>query len=916
MMTGQGLASVMLSFIGDGWTSKTTADPDNFGQSIAEWSAKVCKLRIMDDAFMTASKDPDALSIDLAIWTMGQIDHDYLKSYVQDCIQQSVCDFIIDKTVARLAEAALRENFMFMDKEAAPSILEHVVPTLLRAMQKFSKWSDSPVESLDKHIDLYPWCLSDILTQVDNEVSMLSPGLRPIWLNGKEQEENGDGSYRRTLLITDTFQDGDIDHYIFERVESISSSGNGDERHRREASMPSWTEDTSAYSRYNSLSAGLSAAMDPKVKATYKDALHRPSFLIVSTSIEGCEAYTYNFFADVAQSAMQIIQSVINRQDLQCRALRNIMHQKMGLFHHHEGLDASSPIDHIQNACSSAIPDPTVKTPMMIPRIQHLASKSHSRTQSEQGSLEDKSKGKVGPSTFKRLMTDTSTLQQDSGSTSSFDIERIQTRASTELLTIDPILTAANLTHENSVLRYAYTSPAVQGMDKNCLQRHSGPFLATHIQRSELKAAHDKAFKVYTKWAERYSLMLRDPEQKPEMMPVAELKLILKASRLLHFCRTPLTFSETCVTKAYDVDRDHGSTKAWYETLADTFMKEYSAYLETAGMRLIVYGPSNDDAEENEAYLSQFRIAKDAVVSSPVIYMLQVFEGGTIMCEARLTDTFVFVTLYTLHRRYGRLMPQLSNSIKNDQQDNQRVKFKEFTNECDRFKQRIHVNSFVFDFHIRFLQRSLDNIDKLPPNVDILAIIRTLLISQSPPASYSRNRILHGYYQLDAECPSDLLSFMIRNARKLGLRGIHLHGHPTACFISSSRLSFEEIDDPNSHYRYTLIIAPPYHTDEAKELRIYESQDQYLAVNRLVSHDKASSTSSNNHGNSFLQYYILVSCHFCGRKKRTWSIAKPYSSKRLSDPLDEKIGGTTLRRIAEQAVQKIDSLSSKVSYRR
>lgn len=415
---------------------------------------------------------------------------------------------------------------------------------------------------------------------------------------------------------------------------------------------------------------------------------------------------------------------------------------------------------------------------------------------------------------------------------------------------------------------------------------------------------------------ERYSLMLRDPEQKPEMMPVAELKLILKASRLLHFCRTPLTFSETCVTKAYDVDRDHGSTKAWYETLADTFMKEYSAYLETAGMRLIVYGPSNDDAEENEAYLSQFRIAKDAVVSSPVIYLLQVFEGGTIMCEARLTDTFVFVTLYTLHRRYGRLMPQLSNSIKNDQQDNQRVKFKEFTNECDRFKQRIHVNSFVFDFHIRFLQRSLDNIDKLPPNVDILAIIRTLLISQSPPASYSRNRILHGYYQLDAECPSDLLSFMIRNARKLGLRGIHLHGHPTACFISSSRLSFEEIDDPNSHYRYTLIIAPPYHTDEAKELRIYESQDQYLAVNRLVSHDKASSTSSNNHGNSFLQYYILVSCHFCGRKKRTWSIAKPYSSKRLSDPLDEKLGGTTLRRIAEQAVQKIDSLSSKVSYRR
>lgn len=919
MTAGQGLASIMLSFIGDNWISKPSTDVDSSGRFAGiEWTNKLSKLPLTDDNFITASTDQDALSLDLAIWTIGQIDFAYLKLYVQECVRQSVCDFIIDKTVARLVEAALHDNLMFVNSEATTSSMpDAAVTSLLRALEIFSEWSNSAVEKLDQPADLYPWCLPDILTHADNEISMLVPALRSMMLSDNEQEENKNESNKQTLFLSDTFQDGDIDTYIFDRVESVSSSGNGDERHRREASMPSWTEDTSAYSRYNSLSGGLSLATDPKARAAYKEVLHRQSFLIVSVSTAGCKAYTYNFVTEVAQIALQTIQSIASRQDLRCRALRNIMNQKMGLFHHHESLNNIVSSDHDQLAHGSAALEYTPRTPIMLPRIHHLASKSHSRSQSEQGTLqEEKSKSKVTPSAFRRLMSDNPALQQDSGSTSSFDMDKVQSRISADLVAMDPILTAANLSHEKSVLRYAYTSPVVQEEDKDCLQRHSEPFLATHLRRSELKAAHDKAFKVYTKWAERYSIMLRDPDQNPEeMMPVAELRLILKASRLLHFCRTPLTFSETSAMKKQEDNRDSSITEAWYKNLADTFMREYSAYLESAGMRLIVYGPSNDDAEENEAYLSQFRIAKDAVVSSPVIYLLQVFEGGTIMCEARLTDTFVFVTLYTLHRRYGRLAPLLSASSKSDQEnDGQRLKFKEFTNECDRFKQRIHVNSFVFDFHIRFIQRSLDNIGSLPPSVDILAIIRTLMTSQNPPASYSRNRILHGYYQMDAEYPADLLSFVIRNGQRLGLQAIHLHGHRVACFVSSSRASFEEeSDDPNASFRYTLVIAPPYNVeDTTAELRTYESQDQYLAVNRLVSHEKASGNSSSNSSNTFLQYYILVSCHFTERKKRTWSIAKPYSSKRLLDPLDEKIGGTTLRRIAEQAVQKIESLTSKV----
>ncbi|KAG1065130.1 hypothetical protein G6F42_026880 [Rhizopus arrhizus] len=170
------------------------------------------------------------------------------------------------------------------------------------------------------------------------------------------------------------------------------------------------------------------------------------------------------------------------------------------------------------------------------------------------------------------------------------------------------------------------------------------------------------------------------------------------------------------------------------------------------------------------------------------------------MCEVRLTGAFVSVTLYTLHRRYGRL--QFSPySRQRKRKEIGRENFQNFMTECDQFKQRIHVNSFVFDFHLRYIQRSLDDVDLLPPNLNLLSIIKNTVSVYDRPAIYARNRIINGLYEVAVDDSLDgLTAWFMNTGSKLGLKTLKVDNVPVACFVSSDDLTFETNQDVDENY--------------------------------------------------------------------------------------------------------------------
>jgi hypothetical protein len=354
-----------------------------------------------------------------------------------------------------------------------------------------------------------------------------------------------------------------------------------------------------------------------------------------------------------------------------------------------------------------------------------------------------------------------------------------------------------------------------------------------------------------------------------------------------------------------------------------------------------VYGPSNDQQDEMEAYLSSFTITEDYAVNSPVVYLLQVFEGGSIMCEVRLTGAFVSVTLYTLHRRYGRL--QFSPfSSQRKRKEIGRENFQNFMTECDQFKQRIHVNSFVFDFHLRYIQRSLDDVELLPPNLNLLSIIKNTVSVYDRPAIYARNRIINGLYEVAVDDSlGGLTAWFMNTGHKLGLKTLKVDNAPVACFVSSDDLTFdsshrtadENYSNEDAPFRYTLIMCP---AEKSSAGRWRDS----ISVHRQGSFDMMGSSSVHKIVNRaalangqttvddadlapkiHLQYFILVTyrgmdrCTSSDRCQRAWSEVLKNKPKRYANFLDEVLSpeAFTLNDVFESAKKKMDHIVNKVS---
>ncbi|KAI8997741.1 hypothetical protein BDB01DRAFT_902076 [Pilobolus umbonatus] len=762
----------------------------------------------------------------------------------------------------------------------------------------------------------------------------------------------------------------------------------------KKESMSIRRDDASFHSRQESMASSISKNVQgflPKQRNEYKEISHRHSFVAFMLDSLSVSIYAYNCAESFSEHIFNNIYRNIIHQETRHLGLNNILHQKMGLFYHTDKFSdiiprtenvttnislfaPPAPLQHsivtqIQNGIRAPMSPSVVNT---IGRLVQMDTAGPSTDFTNQGLAQDQrinNKGTITPTssntvvTFENLkqlikpaiLQDRSKLignqkkkakysQDLDGPPSIFDVHDngALCQPNKNGGVMDIVYTAVRSADANTLLRDVYADSTADFDNRDhpdYLYRHGEPFLNMYLRRSQPLAAHEKAFKVYSKWAEQYYAPghTRTTE---EMMTVAELKLILKASRLLHFCRTPLIFSETISADVFHTNSEFerlfnktivsksDEMTQWYEKLSQGFMGEYAAYLKSIGMHLIVSGPSNDQEDERIAYLSRFKITDDYSVNSPVVYLLQVFSGGSIMCEVRLTDAFVSVTLYTLHRRYGRLQ---YSPYSHQKTEVGRANFQSFMGECDQFKQRIHVNSFVFDFHLRYIQRSLDDVDSLPSDLNLLSVIKNTIAVYDRPAIYSRNRIINGIYEFSVEEPlNDIIPWLLSSGSKLGLKTLKVDTVPIACFASSDDLSFDikSVPDTSSDltFRFTLIVCPAETSSPKKQRNNSTSHRQgsfdlngASHIQKIIGH-----AGKNNVYDTIisLQYFIIITyrgmdrCTSFDQCQRAWSEVLKEKPERFHNFLDEVLSPRmfTMNNVFEAAKNKMDSVVNKSIY--
>ncbi|KAG0049746.1 KICSTOR complex protein szt2 [Gryganskiella cystojenkinii] len=766
-------------------------------------------------------------------------------------------------------------------------------PSFLILQHSF-QWKNPAVHSLKLEYSMPPWIMDSFLLELDEILTDVSVSFSPLLIRSMADSHRykvhkassgskktfGDMTNIRFILVggIQDLSDGSSSSYYGRRT----SMGN-DRSHSRRSSFAEGVSLQHSHKTSTHSSQHLPKRQLEDIKM-YPNAitssgqdetmLTRNCFVVITANGFGLQAYTYNW-GKAYQEMFNAIERVVKWHQDRMRLLDNVLLQKMGLFHH---VPSILPPQAAQTpALSTAGTTPSLPRPGPGPQSSpHLGSNLRMGHSDNPGSAVNVPKPLSSPksSVTAIVLSDTTCLSnlvddQFPNRTRSFisnsPCGHEETRSEPQKASSGAMSLAARpspptgagsgsvvtmpQSHPNSpaassaiatgldidqILRDYVLEPLEKTRDEDGIQdevqRHAKPFLDTFMFHTKNAEDQQNAYNVYQKWSRRYKDRKGSPNALHENMNTSDLAIMLRSARLLHFCRTPLLFTEFSSSLYPLVDQSIVSSDAgtnpqatgtadstlrdlsqtdpvvqWYSSLAETFMREYSQYLATVGMQLLMYGNSKFDKpvepshSDELSFMSQFTVSNSLSVSSPAAFLFKSLQGGSIMCEVRLQGMFVCVTLYTLNRRYGRVKvaaPGFATAEAN------KHSLRVYTEQCARFKDRIHVNSFVYDFHLRYIHRILVESSKLstgtsptslPFSFDLLDVLHQFLQYHSRPAAYARNRVYRGVYRTnlppgEGELPGHLFEYVVKNPQRYGFQAIHLQNRPRACFVSGRNL--------------------------------------------------------------------------------------------------------------------------------
>ncbi|CAI2180701.1 6797_t:CDS:2, partial [Funneliformis geosporum] len=837
-------------------------------------SNKILHYLSNDEAFVVSdsTKDSNDNIIDasyqilIELWNHGSLNYNIILDRIKKSFRQSLCDYFIEVSITKgLGRVSLdcvesnniqvSQNFDRDDTISPESLTECVEPHVqhnfiepaLALLKKAVELENPALHALHARLDMPSWMMDDFLSEVHELLVELNIIFTPIILRTipaslspmyeiyrpKHSISTPDDSIAvpRQYLLIAGLKEMNTKYGSCKSIlpdDRRGSFGSDMSHSRRSSTEDISNEKANANSRKSSLmsvAAQQRHLLEEIMMYTISNCdqtnrntpdLFRSCFLVMSINGFDLSVYIYNWVKQHADQVFTAMKRISDWHNKRIGLLNNILHQKMGLFYHSSNISVKLQP---QTPFSQSLPN--TPRPMQSPMLGTILNGQRSNAMISSN----------GHSMATDLMHINSLIlerfpQQDNKK-SSESCNDVFNSYSTDLEANRFSLTSLDL---NVVLKDSCVEKVARSdishVGRDALMRHGIPFMETYIRQAKITQAHDNAEKVYKKWAKRYQEN-KDHSDTNEVIAKSDLAIIFRTSRLLHFCRTPLLFGEKVESSVTLPEQDKIMVSKWYEDMVENFLQKYSAYLERIGMQVVMGGNSGlslvDDGDKSFSnYTSKFPASDNNVLADySSVFLLKALQGGSIMCEVRIQGVFVCVTLYTLNRRYGHRNLAAPEFVA---ADTDRHSIRVFTEECGKFKKTIHVNSFVYDFHLQYINHVLEGQLRSPPPFNVIEILRAFIRRHSQPAHYAVHRIYHDIVSKELpSIPIDLFEYIVKNPQRYGFSSISYEGKPIACFATlgevnetSSSIETDQNKDScdNDSSHSTIIFTEEYQSDK------------------------------------------------------------------------------------------------------
>ncbi|CAB4378804.1 unnamed protein product [Rhizophagus irregularis] len=769
----------------------------------------------------------------IELWSHCPLNYNILLNRITKSFQQSLCDYFIEVSISKGLGRVSADNIIQMTKnldQGDQCINEHVelhvqhnfVEPVLELLNKASDLANPALHALRTRLDMPSWMMDNFLNEVHELLVEVHDIFTPIILRTIPTALTPKYEiYRPKHSISTMDESISVPHqyllvaglkemnakYGSHKPDNRRSSVYGsDVLHSRRSSTENISNEKAnvIHSRKSSwmpLAVQKRHLIEDIMMHTINDHanrntsdLFRSCFLVMSINGFDLTIYTYNWDKQYAEQVFTAMRRISDWHNKRIELLNNIFHQKMGLFYHTNNIFKTQP-----------------QTPLPVnsnPNTPRLSMSGTNRSNVTPN----------GQSTTTDLMHVYSLISERFPQRQNIDIRSEESKKSSEarhevgnsystgLEANRFILTSSDL---NDVLKDSCVEKVaacdISSVSRDALMRHGPPFIEACIKQAKIIQAHDNAEKVYKKWEKRYQGHKEDNPDTNEVITKSDLAIIFRTSRLLHFCRTPLLFGGKVESiRSSDIHtviapdrKDKTIISQWYKDMVETFLQEYSSNLEKLGMQVVMGGKSGlmlvDDGDK-VFYTSRF-----SAPDSPAVFLLKELKGGSIMCEIRIQEIFVCVTLYTLN--HGRRLTTAPGVAEID-----RYNLRVFTEECGRFKKMIHVNSFVYDFHLKYIKHVLESLEN-SPSFNVLEVLRAFIRRHSQPAYFAAHRIYHDtFYKELPTIPNDLFEYIIKNPLRYGFRSTYYDGKPISCFATLNVTPQNQIAHDNETTYSTLIF--------------------------------------------------------------------------------------------------------------
>ncbi|KAI9319087.1 hypothetical protein BX666DRAFT_1922985 [Dichotomocladium elegans] len=888
LAAGQGMAGICITATAPLRTSANAAyrsnnDPHHRGVEVNPDRIHAC----LESEFRESSGSDIRAScrVWIDIWVSGAADADILMQYLYECFRQSLCDYFVEKTVTVDFGAAILQRALLSrnTKNVSRLMRKQFIDSILYILQTASRWKSPTVFSFEQTVQVMPWFMDDILDYINCELCNIDTSLRMTvawtvpnhpkmaWELYQGQRTFQDGIQNHIQLVgisgLSEFVErlGSVSNEsVKERRTSIASdrssqAGNSGQRSRRSSgsshmstrkgrstaddqqSQQGPSQDKSrTSSRSMSGIPGKMSRYGPRADAT------KHSFLVMSLDATGIAVYTYNWTESASANIFETIYRAVIRQETRNNVLANILHQKMGLFHqveslnrvveHYNNLVASPSLHQIMSGSHHLTPHIHIPSPK---QLKNPTATPPAQPQSFSESPNNITSPTVGEAINSSAMPSRAMSKQDTSIIAELDeiinyptvsdnfTRDISKQAEHE---VDSALMSATVRfNAPQSIQQQQQVPMIRDIDTalsavtacvplkrrehDLLKRHGIAFLKSVLRLSKARIVQQKTQQICKKWYRHNED--RSSSSDDDKLTIRDIRAVLRSARIFHYCRTVLLFSRPD-EKWEGIESDLTIREAavrWYRQMLDTFASDYAKYLEGVGMQMVDFRNCEDTDEDT---IQLFQATQNLAIDSPPVYLQHVVQGASLICEISFISSNVSVTLYTLQGRHGEA------SVSHSYDD-----FHRLEEACGRYKNFIHVISFAYDFHLRYIQQLLrhsagagNDHGTYPSNLDLLAVLRQFCSMHKRPASYARNRIIQGFYRVDVDDtiePAMFYNILLQSAAPRNgfqrLSDMKASSSIGSAAVTSHDLSFVPEGGTPGMWQHTLIVCPAQKDD-------------------------------------------------------------------------------------------------------